>query len=90
MPVLLIAAFMLVHSWYDPICCSDRDCRPVPATDVLEIEGGWKHLPSGAIFRDEPNIKRIRPSHDSNFHVCLGNTPSNMNFPYCIYILQGT
>ena len=90
MATLLMTAFLLVHSWYDYDCCSDEDCRPVPATDVVEIEGGWKHIPSGAIFKDTPEKKRIRPSHDRHFHVCLGNKPYNMNFPYCIYILQGT
>lgn len=86
---LAVGAFMLVHSWYDHDCCSDQDCKPVPATDVVEIEGGWKYLPTGAIFRDTPEKKRIRPSQDRNFHVCIGRSEWDKNFPYCIYILQG-
>jgi hypothetical protein len=80
----LLAGYAWGHSWYDWDCCADNDCKPVPAEDVAEIVGGWKYLPTGNEFKDP---KRIRPSHDGNFHVCIN--PSNKQ-SLCIYIVSGT
>jgi hypothetical protein len=74
------------HSWYDPECCSDRDCKPVyaPEEDLEELpNGAWRHKPSGLTFKRED----VKPSKDRHFHVCIHPT---LNIPYCIYILQGT
>lgn len=73
------------HGWYDPQCCSDTDCRPVHADEVIETERGWKHLPSGVEFTRD----MVKPSRDRHFHVCIGNKPHDRGRPYCIYILQG-
>lgn len=32
----------LAHGLYDPWCCSDKDCAPIPDQSVEEIDGGWK------------------------------------------------
>lgn len=69
------------HSWYDPECCSDQDCYPVAAEDVIETDTGWKHLPTGKTFTRQ----QVKPSKDRNFHICV----SPHGTPYCIYILQG-
>lgn len=73
------------HSWYDPECCSDTDCRPVAVEDVIETETGWRHLPTGTEFTK----KMVKPSRDGRFHVCIGNHSWDLGKPYCIYILQG-
>lgn len=78
-----------IHSWYDAACCSQTDCEPVASEDVQEIDGGWLYRPTGNVFRDEGNIKRIRPSQDRNFHVCIGKHDWNMGKSMCIYILSG-
>lgn len=85
----ILSIYMLVHSWYDADCCGEGDCVPVPATDVVEIEGGWKYLPTGNEFRNEGLIRRIRPSRDRNFHVCIGKKAHDLGRSYCIYILSG-
>jgi hypothetical protein len=95
--LLLIAVIVGGHSapqgWaYEEWCCDNSHCKAVPASDVAEIESGvWKYLPTGNIFKDEPPlIKRIRPSKDKNFHVCIGATAvRSLGFSYCIYIVQG-
>lgn len=90
--LLLVAAIASGHGWYEEWCCDNSHCKPVPESDVVEIaEGVWKYLPTGNIFRDEPPlIKRIRPSKDKNFHVCIGSTAvRSLGFSYCIYIVQG-
>lgn len=80
--ISLISSAASSHSWYDPDCCSDRDCRPVDADDMAEIGGGcWKYLPTGATFCGN----RVRPSKDKHWHVCI----SNNNVPYCAYIQMG-
>jgi hypothetical protein len=83
---LAIAGLVNAHSWYDPHCCSGSDCRPVAYDDVIEIEGGWKHLPTGVMFRRD----QVLPSKDNKFHVCIGNKPHDMGRPYCIYVLNGS
>ena len=79
--VLLVITTARSHSWYDPECCSDSDCRPVHSSEVIETETGWKHLPSGKEFRKD----QVKPSKDRHFHICV----SPHGTPYCIYILQG-
>lgn len=96
--LLLATSPALAHSWYDHDCCNLSDCRPVPAEHVAEIEGGWKYLPTGNEFKNEPNMQRIRPSRDGKYHVCIGKPHAapgqgfNLvrGFSYCIYIVQGT
>lgn len=88
--VAMLATALLIHaarahSWYDAECCSDQDCYAVPAQDVIEIENGWKHLPTGTVFSKE----QVKPSKDHRFHVCIGNKAWDKGKPYCIYILQG-
>lgn len=83
---VLISFVVLAHSWYDPTCCGGDDCRPVPATELIEIEEGkWKHLPTGAIFKKV----QVHPSKDGRFHVCIGNKNHDRGRPYCVYIVQG-
>lgn len=77
----------LSHDWYDPECCGGNDCRPVPSLEIEEIDGGYRHIPTGAIFLWKNG--QVKPSRNRNFHVCIGNKPHDMGKPYCIYILQG-
>jgi hypothetical protein len=91
---LLIALALVVsakkartHEWYDHDCCNIRDCRPVLDSDVSEnAKGVWKYLPTGATFANEPTFKRIRPSKDNRYHVCVS---LNGAIGYCIYIVTG-
>jgi len=83
--LVLFSASASSHSWYDNDCCSERDCKAVDAANVVEIEDGWKYLPTGNIFRDTPMLQAIRPSRDRDFHVCI----SSGGVSRCIYILNG-
>jgi len=99
--LLVLATPALAHSWYDNACCGDGDCRPVPATDVRELsEGVWKYLPTGHTFQNGGIYRRVRPSKDAHFHVCIGRPylepatplPGFITVPglgFCIYIVQG-
>jgi hypothetical protein len=66
------------HNWYDPECCSDRDCFPVPGKQLAD--GRYLFL-----VLDIEYIKteaEIRPSRDENFHACQ---PAHKKEPVCFY-----
>jgi hypothetical protein len=87
----VIAAALIVsakkaraHSWYATDCCNIDDCYPV-ATEAMEEIGPdiWRYKVTGNVFKNEPNFKRIRPSQDGGFHVCIGKTSKTS---LCAYI----
>jgi hypothetical protein len=81
--LLALASPAWAHSWYDPACCSDRDCRPVPVTDLREnADGSWTYLPRQITF----SRHQIRPSKDRHHHTCIG---IHSGLPLCLYVLQG-
>lgn len=84
-----LCAYAIAHSWYDADCCSINDCYPVPADSVIEMRDGWKHIPTNTFFKDEKHIKRIRPSKDRSFHVCIVGDANVGYTGRCIYVLQG-
>lgn len=54
------------HSFYDPACCSDRDCAPLAPLRVSAAPGGY--LIDGVHFVAE---KDARPSPDKDYHGCF-------------------
>lgn len=63
--LLASIASAAAHSWYPWECCSDRDCFPVPASEVRTVAGGWQ-LADGTFIR----WSEARPSPDNAFHIC--------------------
>ncbi|CAN1565421.1 hypothetical protein MCEMSEM23_02899 [Rhabdaerophilaceae bacterium] len=61
--IMIVPAF--AHSWYPIECCSEKDCFPVPISDVKLIKGGWQ-LQDGTVVEHA----EARPSPDGRFHVC--------------------
>lgn len=56
------------HSFYDPWCCNERDCRPIEAKYVHETQEGWDIAPSeggGFVARGKE-----RQSPDGGYHIC--------------------
>ena len=77
---IALAGPAAAHSWYEPSCCSSRDCMPVPAGTVTWTKEGWhvtleqhEHVfATGPIDEVIPHDDpRIRQSLDGNAHVCL-------------------
>jgi hypothetical protein len=59
----LLSSEARAHSWYEPRCCSDRDC--FPTTEVLET-------PFGTFYQNRPVEPRvIRRGMDDSYHVCV-------------------
>lgn len=56
------------HDWYDPKCCSGKDCRPIDKSKVIEGPSGYKLLITNELFKyGNPQIKQ---SADDKFHWC--------------------
>ena len=73
------------HSFYDPSCCSGRDCHPIAMTAVVVGHDGYHVNSTGEIisFRDS----RIRPSPDGGYHRCsYGGRNSSRTI--CLYVPQ--
>ena len=87
---MLLAVFILAHSWYPQECCyggkEDGDCHPVPCDQITETAKDyvWK----GFHFQPE----QVRPSLDQFCHVCIGRRYDNgepvgePQFPHCMFI----
>ena len=75
---LLITVFLTgrvyAHGWYDPDCCSDRDCEPVSSVSFVASRPG--DIPVMVVttsFGTKPVTPRtkIRESKDSKMHACI-------------------
>ena len=74
--MLLLALFLLAHSWYPQDCCTENHCHPVPCSDLqrepypsLRLKM-WNYVPQGMRFPES----LIRPSQDEQCHVCVNGT----------------
>lgn len=81
-----------VPDWYDPQCCNQQDCRPVPQEDVdyvLTPEGpGVLYKPTGYIFLSK--YGKVKASQDERYHVCLRYDDNQVPLAhYCAYIPGG-
>lgn len=70
--LVMFAAMANAHDaptgWrYPSACCSNKDCRPIPASSCEEVQGGRTF--NGLFVPHE----RIRPSPDGTCHVCQNN-----------------
>lgn len=88
------------HSWYDPTCCSGRDCAPIPDDSVtVTPEGYHVRLEPG----DHPLVKSVidtvipfgsddvMPSQDEHYHACVSmGSPSVDPTVLCLYVGGGT
>lgn len=69
------------HSWYDGDCCSDRDCRPISASEVREL--AWDRV-LDLVSGQEVRGAQIRQSKDGDWHICnvAGDRKAR---PLCVY-----
>jgi hypothetical protein len=63
------AAHEAKSGWrYPYACCSDQDCREVPANKISESRSGYRIEATGEVLAYSD--KRVRPSPDGLFHWC--------------------
>lgn len=71
----------LAHDWYAPSCCNGGDCRPVPASEIEEID--WDHvrdLVTGQVMTGD----KVKQSQDGQWHTCnRGGVRTNETL--CVY-----
>jgi hypothetical protein len=82
------------HSWYDPHCCSDKDCAPVThsqRTVVNGIPGEIMTSKIGTTFVPD-SFKSVYPSRDAELHICMTLPTAEPNSgdiapsrPICVY-----
>ena len=61
-----------VPDWYDPACCSQRDCQPVEDSTIefgMDTQGNAyaRYKPTGNIFYRY----QFKLSQDERYHVCI-------------------
>lgn len=82
----LVAGMLAVahgHSWYDPDCCSDRDCA---VATVFEKDGVlWLRNQHGEAPLPTTLVPRV--SRDENWHACFDYTKTNLR---CVYAPAGS
>lgn len=88
------------HEWYDPDCCSDRDCAPVIKSEpyqggtLLFTKHGKVFLPKDWNLPDKKMGFKIRESQDTNMHACIVFDEYNsavkkgeaMGYLLCLYV----
>lgn len=68
------------HSWYDPYCCSDRDCAEIDSSRVKITANGY--LVDGKFVVPYASARR---SQNSKYHACFP-TPRELR---CLYAPPG-
>lgn len=63
--LVLAASSALGHSWYDPWCCNNQDCRAVHPDEVKAMPDGYHYQQWVMPY------SQARPSGDKDFHVCV-------------------
>lgn len=72
----VLALLLLAHSWYPRECCSDRDCKPVPCSELRE-EGRYM-----VYKKYQVSLEKVRVSQDELCHVCEGTTGAI----FCVFV----
>jgi hypothetical protein len=77
------------HSWYDPVCCSERDCAPIPYEAVEITDDGYlvtlragDHLMVSSTVVHVVAYADVLKSQDGEYHACLF---PNQNVMRCFY-----
>lgn len=84
MAALAFATYVKAHSWYEPSCCSDRDCEAL-APERIQITPQGYVLPNGQTVP----FGQERVSPDKDYHWCRYPGTQPLVHPYnervCFY-----
>lgn len=78
------AAVILVHSFYDLDCCSDKDCYVLPDGHIQESAEGYVIPETGEVLAYHNN-SRVRFSPDGKWHRCSFNGMKGSR-TICLYV----
>lgn len=72
---LILLATAHAHSFYSIECCAEKDCRPVPCSEIVNTPTGWT-------WKDRNfTTAMLRLSPDGLCHVCFGLVPRCLYLP---------
>jgi hypothetical protein len=66
------------------LCCGEVDCGVVQPGEVIRVDGGWKHVPTGSVLMD--GDKGIHQSIDAQMWRCVPPWLGKMN---CLFVGAG-
>ena len=66
------------------LCCGKEDCGIAMPGEIVRIDGGWKHIPTGSVLMD--GDKGIHMSRDAQMWRCVPPWLGKMN---CLFISVG-
>lgn len=79
--IKFIAAFVMVHMWYENACCGGNDCKPVPDGTVVEQKDGVEVKGWGKLSYSD---QRLHWSQDDSDHLCVTGTTFEPHL-VCVY-----
>lgn len=87
--LLLLSVFLATgataHSFYDPLCCSGKDCKPIPVDEVKATPAGWQIGVTGEVI--EYGSYRVKDSPDGAFHRCaMSANFTAQGHTLCLYV----
>jgi hypothetical protein len=65
---LLVVGVARAHDWYDAACCSNKDCAPIPDSDVADLGEGGFYIHSR---KEHIAFKDTRQGKDDQYHLCV-------------------
>lgn len=68
-PLLVFAWPASAHSFYSPACCSEKDCRPLLASEVKRTATGWI-TPRGHVVGFDDRRVIPTPAPYVGMHIC--------------------
>ena len=71
------------HSFFSPLCCSDRDCKPLADDAIIATTDGWQLRQTGQVIPYDD--ARIKHSPDGKFHGCFPAGEIH-NGVLCLYV----
>lgn len=77
--------------WYDPSCCSNKDCHPVENDSDIEF-GTDTNGNTYARYKPTNNIfyrHQFKPSQDERYHVCINAAAADNAGALCFYDRSG-
>lgn len=66
----VLATAALSHEWYDPVCCNERDCRPIDSSQVQLTPDGWVVTFDGQKQLVPYGKQHPEKSPDGQYHIC--------------------
>jgi len=78
------------HEWYDPECCTGKDCHPAVSVEMQENGDYIVKSDDGETIVVPPHFAGKHPSQDQKFHICYQMVSRRggkiVPAPICFYI----